>query len=244
MKELKADERRKGAAALQAQLDKDAQDLGYANHAAMIQHLKSQRANPRASGRPQGQPGSGGTQPTPSHEPPAPIPQAKNPQDRKTMQRLEQERAKKAREADEAVKQAKHERRLRRQAEERANAIEADAILDRIAAQCGIQKINQAKLLYREHCAGKTTEELAKMDEAAFFSGLRKTDPYLFGEVTVPATTGTTGPVPGSHAAPRPGATAAAAGAAGKVDVREMTKPEFEAYKRARGIQTASTGLG
>jgi len=41
--------------------------------------------------------------------------------------------------------------------------------------------------------AGKTEEELSKFDRKAFFDGIRKDRPYLFGERVQPATTGTNG---------------------------------------------------
>jgi len=224
----------KGRTAYQAELDKQAQERGFANHAAMLQHLDAQRTT-RTAPRPAAPaaPAAG--------DPPAPP---KNRNDRQAMAKYEQDKAKWKREQDRKDAEIREQKRLRRKAENRANAIEVKATLERIAHGVGIKDTDYAVTLFTRAHEGKTEDELKGLDEEAFFKGLRTQHPYLFGEVTVPATTGTSGPVPGSHAAPRPGATAAAAGAAGKVDVREMTKPEFEEYKRARGIRTASTGLG
>jgi hypothetical protein len=226
-----------GRTAYQAELDKQAQDRGFANHAAMLQHLDTMRAAPKP--RPNGQP-NGGQQAQGADSAPTPP---KNPKDRKAMQKYEQDLAKQRREAEKKDRENAELRKKARRAEDRANSIEARANLERIAASCGIVKLGQAIYLYTEHCQGKTVEELDKMDETAFFNGLRQTDPYLFNEVTVPATTGTAPAIPGSHA-PRPAAAAAAAGSAGRVNTLNMTKQEWAEYKRKQGLTGSSAGLG
>ena len=226
----------KGRLAFQAELDKQATERGFANHAAMLQHLDALRVAPK--GRPQTQPPAA---PATTEQPPLPP---KNRNDRQAMAKYEQDRTKWKRADEQREKALTIEKQRRRKAENRANAIEAKANLERIAFGCGIRDTDYAITLYLRAQEGKSEEELAKLDERAYFDGLREKHPHLFGEVTVPATTGTTGAIPGSHTAPRPGATAAAAGAAGKVDVMSMTTQQFEAYKRNKGLRRASTGLG
>jgi hypothetical protein len=225
----------KGRLAFQAELDKQATERGFADHAAMLQHLDALRAAPK------GQRAQPPVPPATTEQPPLPP---KNRNDRQAMAKYEQEKAKWKRADEQRERVLTIEKQRRRKAENRANAIEAKANLERIAFGCGIRDTDYAITLYLREQEGKSEEELAKLDEKAYFNGLRENHPHLFGEVTVPATTGTTGAVPGSHTAPRSGATAAAAGSAGKVDVMSMTKQQFEVYKRNKGLRSASTGLG
>jgi hypothetical protein len=205
-----------GQAAYVAELDKQAVAKGFANHAALMQYVDEVRSRaPVKPVKPNGQ----------SSPPPKPA-KAGGQEDRR-VQQLEREKR------DREDKLAR-EQKARRRAERERDAIEARSNLERIASGVGIKKVGQAIYLYEEHCRGKSEEELGKMDETAFFEGLRKTDAYLFGETTVPATTGTAGAPPGSHV-PAPGATAAAAGAAGVVDVTKMTKEQYREYRRSKG---------
>ena len=219
--------RGQGQAAYKAELDSQAVAKGFANHDALMAHVDSivsrapvkaakpnGQAAPPQNGQPQGQPAAR------NHDR-----RAAGSDDRRVQQL---EREKRASE-EKAAKEAK----ARRRAERERDAIEARSNLERIAGGVGIKKLSQAILLYEEHCRGKSEEELGKMDEVKFFEGLRSTDPYLFGETVVPATTGTAGAPPGSHVPP-PSATAAAAGAAGAVDVSKMDKRQYREYKASQ----------
>jgi hypothetical protein len=219
--------KRSGQAAYKAELDRQAVAKGFANHDALMAHVDSivSRA-PVKPTKPNGQ----AAQPQGQHHPPQSPAQnqgrrAAGPDDRR-VQQLEREK----RATDEKLAK---EAKARRRAERERDAIEARSNLERIAGGVGIKKLSQAILLYEEHCRGKSEEELGKIDEAKFFEGLRATDPYLFGETVVPATTGTAGAPPGSHV-PAPSATAAAAGAAGAVDVSKMSKEQYRDYKRTQ----------
>ena len=113
----------KGRTAYQAELDKQAQERGFANHAAMLQHLDAQRTT-RTAPRPAAPaaPAAG--------DPPAPP---KNRNDRQAMAKYEQDKAKWKREQDRKDAEIREQKRLRRKAENRANAIEVKATLERIA---------------------------------------------------------------------------------------------------------------
>jgi hypothetical protein len=141
-------------------------------------------------------------------------------------------------------KQLADEAQRRKKAERRASAAEARANLERIAAGCGVKRIGQAIYLFEEAQRGKTVEELERIDEAKFFEGLRQSDPYLFGEAVIPATTGTTSSPPGARTPPRPAETSTAAGEAGNIDAMAMTDEQFSAHQRKRGIRTVPMGLG
>jgi len=232
----------KGRNALLAELDQQAQGLGYANHAAMMQHLRpnGQNAKPNGNNRPTAKPT---VQQQPSSNEPQP-PRDRN--DRKAMSDYRRDHARwnqAQRENERLQRELQAERSKRRKAERTAQATEARAELERIAARVGITNTDYAiHLFYQAHQA-KSEEELAQVDEAKFFEGLRPRHPYLFSEVVVPATTGTTGPTPGSNGGPpKPRDTASAAGNQGAIDVRNMSRQEYEQYKAKRGIRSAPTG--
>jgi hypothetical protein len=230
----------------QAQLDKDAQALGYANHAAMMEILRNGGGQPRqqAQARPMNRPPVADSSRRETVPDGNPIIPPKNSKDRKAWEKQqarirELERQNRQKDIDRAAETAR-----RKKAERRAQAAEARANLERIAAGCGIKKIGQAIYLFEEAHRGKSVEELGQVDEAKFFEGLRQTDSYLFGETFVPATTGTGGAVPGAHVPPRPSATSVAAGEASQVDVMKMDEQEFALHQRKRGIRAVSGGLG
>ena len=235
MKAIKEEERKKGAASVTATLDKEAQNLGYANHAAMMEHLRAQRASAQAP-KPKGNNGAQAT-PQASETPPAPP---KNRNDHQAMQQYDRDRARWQRENEQKDRRFAESEKRRRRAERERDAIEANAKLERIASGCGIKDTSYAIHLLTQHCQGKTLEELGKFDEKAFFDGLRPAHPYLWGEVVVPATTGTSGVVPGSHV-PSPASQAGAI--PGTVDAMKMTAQEFSRHEQTRGIRRVATGL-
>jgi hypothetical protein len=231
-----------GRAAYQAELDTQAQGLGYANHAAMIQHLQGSRQQPPkpGNGRPNGQAAS--VVPPPSGQPPIPP---KNPKDRQALERYNRDMANWQKKTQAAEQTAADERKRRRRAERERDAIQAQANLERIASGVGVKDTDYAIHLYKQHCQGKTEEELGRMDEAAFFTGLRQNHPYIFGETVVPATTGTSGAPPGSHVPPpaRTAAAAGASGAGGTASVKTMNKREYNEFKAKHGYGGGSASM-
>ena len=228
----------------EVQLDKDAQALGYANHAAMMEILRSGAGHPRqqqAQARPANRPPVAQPNRQEPNQDPQVIP-PKNSKDRKAWERQQA----RIRDLERQNRQAQEERAAesarRKKAERRAQAAEARANLERIAAGCGIKRIGQAIYLFEEAHRGKSVEELGQVDEAKFFEGLRQTDSYLFGETVVPATTGTSGTIPGAHVPPRPSSTSVAAGEAAQVDTMKMSEEEFALHQRKRGFRSVSSG--
>lgn len=221
--------KKSGRTAYQAELDTQAQTKGFANHAAMMAHVDGILTRPKPQQ----------TQQTPrpatsqaSFEAPPTPP--KNRNDRQAMAQFERDRAKFQRAQEQSEARFRDEQKRRRRAERERDAIQARSALERIAGRVGVKDTDYAITLYERHCQGKTEEELGKMDEEAFFSGLRKSHGYIFGETVVPATTGTAGAVPGAHTPPSTAGTAAAAGQAGVVDVNKMNKQQYREYKQAQ----------
>ncbi len=232
-----------GRRALTVELDRDAQALGYASHAAMMDHLKRRNGQPPRQQAQAHQPAARPAAPSPAQTTEHVAP-PKNPQDRKAFEKQQARIRELERREQLAQQQAREEASRRKKAERKAQAAEARANLERIAAGVGIKKIGQALFLFQEAHEGKSVEELAQVDEAKFFEALRQTDPYLFGEVTLPATTGTSSAVPGARTPPTPSATSVAAAGASQVDVMKMSDDEFAQHKRNRGIRVVSAGLG
>jgi flagellar motility protein MotE (MotC chaperone) len=232
-----------GRTAYQAELDKQAQGLGFANNDAMIQHLRDQQASRRSpNGQQNGNRPNGGQQRQALTDPPppqAPVP-PKNKNDRQAMQKYEQEQAKLRRENERIAKERDEQKRLRRRAENQRNAIEAEATLKDIARGAGVQEVSIAIHLFREHCQGMSEADLEKLDEAKFFEGLRATRPYLFGEATVQTSTGTSGAPP---AAPRSAGTPLGAPPA-TVDAMTMDRDTWNRHQQKNGIRSFSSGLG
>jgi hypothetical protein len=106
------------------------------------------------------------------------------------------------------------------------------------AAVNGVRDIDYSLRLLQRELEGKDEQALAAFDEGAFFTGLRKTHPYLFGEVTVAATTGTG--VGNAPTAPKAGTVTQAQGAAGKSDARSLSSDEFQKLLRSRGLSAMS----
>lgn len=158
----------------------------------------------------------------------APNPNGGNRRDNKTQQVLERER-----------RQRIHAERKAKEAQANMDAESARFSLERSAWGKGIRDTDYAITLLTRHCEGLTDDDLNKFDEALYFDGLRKTHPFLFGEVNVPANSG----VGGNGAPPPPDPAAAARGSgAGAPDVRKMNKVEYDAHLRAKGYTPPSAG--
>lgn len=145
----------------------------------------------------------------------------------KQMQRLLREREKLAKQF--AAEQAQR-RKLQRQLE----AKEAEFALRETAVGKGVKDVDYALRLIQRELEHKDEKALAAFDEAKFFDNLRSSHPYLFGEMVVPATTGTG--VGAAPAAPKASTVQSANGQAGKLNAREMSAEEFQKLVRSRGF--------
>lgn len=150
--------------------------------------------------------------------------------DDRQLRKMQQERE---RLAKEYAKEQTQRRKLQRQLE----AKEAEMTLREAAVSHGVRDVDYALRLLQRELDGKSEADLQGFNEAEFFGKkLRSSHPYLFGEMVIPATTGT-----GVSAAPAPtaGAVQAATGSAGKFDARKATPAEMQAELRRRGLSSA-----
>lgn len=156
----------------------------------------------------------------------------------KSFERFQMKYDKLAKEKEQIQNQLRREVSKRREVQQRLDAREAEIALERTAHQAGVHDTDYAIRLLTRHLEGLSEENLAKFDELEFFSSLREKHPYLFGEVTRPATTGHGGN--GSPATPKPGDAAKSAAQGGKTDARKMNPQEFSDLLRKRGLNPSA----
>lgn len=157
------------------------------------------------------------------------------------------EQARWAREAERARKSAETERRGRisaergrKAAEQSRQAIQAEMAIREAAILAGAKDVDYAVTLLRRNIEDKTEEELSSFDEAKFFEEMREKQPYLFGEVVRPVTTGTGGKEP---PAPRPGVVNQATAQSGQIDAAKMNDKDFREHLRKRGLNVDIAGV-
>ena len=149
----------------------------------------------------------------------------------KQMQRLQREREKLA-------KQFAAEQAQRRKLQRTLEAKEAEFALRETAVGKGVKDVDYALRLIQRELEGKDEKALSTFDEGKFFDTLRASHPYLFGEMVVPATTGTG--VGAAPAAPKASAVQAAQMAANQIDARKMSQDEFQKLMRSRGFNATA----
>jgi hypothetical protein len=121
------------------------------------------------------------------------------------------------------------ERDRRKSLESQLQAKDAEIALREIAVRKGVKDVDYAlRLLVREN-KGKSEEECAQFNEGEFFDGLRDKSPYLFGEIEVPATTGTAGAEnPDAPTPPTADQVSTQVAAGDQFDARTATREEVE----------------
>ena len=103
----------------------------------------------------------------------------------------------------------------------------------------GVVDIDVAKFLFEKHLDEIEEDEIEEYNKdfagkmSALLEGWKKTKPYLFNRVEVPATTGPGG---GTPKPPPAGSSLGAAADGGKVDCSKMTPEEFQQYLAKQGI--------
>lgn len=137
--------------------------------------------------------------------------------------------------------QAKLEREAlrRRELQRELDAREAEMGLRQSAALAGVRDIDYAITLLERHISGKDEAALAEFDERSFFNQLRTSNPYLFGETVVAATTGNAAAA--APKAPTPNAVTQQSVQSQAVDARKMNREEYAALLRSRGLAVGTT---
>lgn len=243
-RELKEKTAAKARKARDAELDKEAQELGYQSYADMKASaaLRNRPAGQQAPKKPQQQrqaaseldePGD-----APQPEPRAPLPPQGGRNDHKAWSRYERERKQFEQRLANYRARLHVESQRRRVAQDELNRHQVRSELEKTAMRAGVVEIDYAVTLLEREIQGKGPKELESFDEAKFFESLREKKPYLFGENVVPATTGTAGG--NAPAAPNPGQVTQQQAQNGHVDVMKMTKAEYHEHLRKMGLSVPS----
>lgn len=164
---------------------------------------------------------------------PNPDPKASPTPDHSRSDKWERERTQLQRQIDDLSRRVKTESEGKKELQRQLDAKEAEMELREAAVIAGIKDPDYAIRLLTRSLENKSEEDLEKFDHAKFFSELRGSHPYLFGEVAKPATTGTG---VGAPAAPKPGEATSANAQNGKVDATKMKPEEFREYLARRGL--------
>ena len=217
---IRAEERSKGKAAALAELNAQAQRLGFKDNAELLAYAKAQKETP----------------PPPA----APKPQATKPVQRGVdPKKVEKQRSKWELEREKLRKLVAHSDRRRRALQRELDATQADISLREEAIRAGVQDIDIALMILRKHLSNKTNEELRTFDEHKFFEDLRTQRPALFAVIERPASTS---PGNGVEApkAPAPKTVTKTIANEGAVDARRLSREEFDKRLQQLGIQNPS----
>jgi hypothetical protein len=153
---------------------------------------------------------------------------------RRELSRYERQMEKLTRERDQFQRQYNETLSQTTQLQESLDAKDAEMSLRETAVGSGVKDVDYALRLLTRELENKSEEELVAFDEGAFFSSLRASKPYLFGETIRPANTG-----PGTAsapAAPRAAAVNQQTAANSQLDAKKMNPQEFQELLRKRGL--------
>jgi hypothetical protein len=164
--------------------------------------------------------------------------QPKQPDDRqepKSVRAMARDRDRLQRELDQLKRRYESESSRRKELQTAIDATEAEMELRVMATRAGVHDVDYAITLLTRTLEGKSEAELDAFDGQKFFDGLHTTHPYLFKEVSVPATTGTG--VGNAPSALKPGEAAQTVARNSQTDARKMSADEYRKYLAAKGLQ-------
>lgn len=230
-KRIKQEAEARGARRAQEAL---AKEMGFPS----VEAMKAARQQPQRVQPPRQQDDDGGDEQQGQPQRPQQQPQQGSRTERRDQSKWERERTRLLQEKDALARRMTQEARQRKALQAALDAKDAEMSLREVAVGKGVRDVDYAVRLLTRHLEGQDESALAAFDEAAYFEGLRATHPYLFGEVTKPATTGTgTGNAPPP---PKPGGAAQAQSQGNQIDAKKMSREEYQEHLRKRGL---SVGL-
>lgn len=144
-----------------------------------------------------------------------------------------QEREKFVKEQEQLLRRLKTEEKARRELQRQVDEKETEIHFRTVAVEAGVKNVRGALYFLREALESKDEAELKAFDERKFFTELRDHQPYLFGEVMRPATTGTGTVSPG---APRSGQVQSQTAQNGMFDARKASREEYAARMAKYGL--------
>lgn len=230
MKRIKEEQYNAGK---QAALEELAKSAGFESNTDLVQALAKLKSAPQAPAPvPQRQQAASVAEDPAGEDPAADLANAKNV--RREEGKFQRQLEKVLNERNRFASSATQWQQKAKEAQAEAEATKAEMHIRTIAAQAGVQDIDYSVMLFGREVERLTPEEAEKFDEKAFFEGLRKTKPLLFGEVVQPANTGTG--AGGAPRAPSPGQVRQQNGANGAADVKKMTPQQYQEHLVKSGI--------
>lgn len=235
---IKNESREAGKKATLAELDQRARELGFANHAEMVEFAakakRGQAEPPAASSQRPGQPREGARKVV-------------------TANRYEKERQGWENERARLNRLAAHSDKKRRALQRQYDALQAEVTLREQAIRAGVEDVDYALHLLKKEYSGKSADELKSFDEKAFFDGLRERAPQLFVIERRLATTGTgsageaeTRTQGTQQPGPKPPANPPAAkpngNGTGAVDARKISREEYNKRLEELGYKNPALG--
>ncbi len=239
--EYRKQERDKGAKAVRDQLDRDARQRGFKDHADLMAHAERSR-QPQQPRNPQ---------PQPQRNAMPQQPQNNNRRDDRNNRRnknrggsqidtrlshLESEKLR-------LTKQFNGSERKRKSLQREIDALKAEQVLREAAIRVGIVDVDYAVHLLKKDNAGKTADQLQGFDEVKYFQGLRDRYPQIFNVEERPANSGNNATPAAPPPAQSQGATPPPAAPPTKkgddppaVDARKMTPAAVDARLRELGV--------
>lgn len=147
----------------------------------------------------------------------------------KQAQAWNKERVKIVGELEKTRREKAHYEKKYRQERQTREKTEANMALREAAILAGCQDPGVAVYLLERDMEGKTEDDLKSFDEKKYFADLKEKKPFLFGEVTKPATTGHSQAA--APQAPRPGIGSTPT----IVDARKLNQTDYQELLRKRG---------
>jgi len=234
MKRIKEEQYNRGITDGMAKYARDAGFESPEDMAAFLKNLKTQASTPPKPPAAQAGTPKPPTEGIEGEEGLSPEELSKSRQDRRIQGRYERQMEKLMRERDLYQRKSVELERVTKQLQTSLDSKDAEMALRETAVASGLKDVDYGIRLLTRHLEGQSAEELEKFDEKAFFDTLRKDKPYLFGEVTQPATTGTG--VGGAPTPLKPGAAAGQVANGAHSDARKMNAQEFQEHLRKRGL--------
>jgi hypothetical protein len=231
MKRIKAEERKKGERAARQALDAEARELGYRDHASLVEGAKRARQPKPAPAQPKGE------QPSATTSDGSGAPRHSD----KHVSKLERDNARLVEEKRRLNQARNREEKARRAAQRQLDAVQAEGELRLVAFKCGIQDVDYAIHLLKQKVRGRSIEELSTFDESKFFGEeLRRSHPLLFQAVERPADTA---PADGEAHPAAKLPTNGGAGTGTESNVMKMSREQYLAHIAKLGLVDPSAGL-
>jgi len=222
---IKTAERDKATKAAKRQLDAQAREMGFADHAALMAFARTSKETPPPA------PAAAPTEPAEAAEP-------RGSKGKDMRDQFAQERERLLTERRRINRARAQEERARKTAERKLEAQEAEMVLRVAAASAGVQDVEFAMHVLKQHLGRLSADELSAFDETEYFRNtLRKERPFLYAVREEPASTSP------EQSEPSPNTPKKEDAPSSMKDARVMSAEELRAHLLARGLTPPAAGM-